>query len=166
MIEFYGEPSDDCKRFILKKLYRINLLAAILCFLCLATPLIVATIVWNYLAIYFLPFVGLIVLVCILVALPKTNPQEKVLKSNISIRITIQGETIERFGVGSGSYSIKNINDVKNVIDMGGWYVINFYFPEKNLFFLCEKDLILEGSLKEFEDLFSDKLVKKIKERS
>lgn len=166
MIEFYGELSDDCKRFILKEQYKVNLLSAILTCLCISTPLIISVVIWNYLAMYFLPFVGIVVIFCTFIAIPRINPQEKNVRASIPIRITIQEKTIERFGVGSHSHSIKNIDDIKNVIDMGAWYVIKFYFPNKDGYFFCEKDLIAEGSIKEFEDLFSDKLVKKIKEKS
>lgn len=43
---------------------------------------------------------------------------------------------------------------------MGDWYVIDFYFPYKNLFFICQKNLLIQGSIDEFERLFEDNIVK------
>lgn len=72
-------------------------------------------------------------------------------------KISISDETIY--------YSINNrlitkpISYVKKVIDYGDHYLIKFSFPKLDGY-LCQKNLLKSGSLTEFEDLFSDRLVK------
>ena len=65
-------------------------------------------------------------------------------------------------------YDYKRMNylsDVLEVTDMGTWYKISLNL-KYNSFFACQKDLIVEGTIEEFEELFADKLVRKeIKEQ-
>ena len=46
------------------------------------------------------------------------------------------------------------------VIDMGAWYKFKYNLTI-NVFTVCQKDLIVEGTIEEFEELFADKLVRK-----
>ena len=59
--------------------------------------------------------------------------------------------------MGQGSIT-REFQDVKNVVDKGDFYIINFYFPHTQM--ICQKDLIIQGTLEEFEELFKDYLVK------
>ncbi len=38
-----------------------------------------------------------------------------------------------------------------------------FYLPNFNRRFICQKDLITEGTIEEFEEIFKDKIVRKTK---
>ena len=49
----------------------------------------------------------------------------------------------------------------KKVVDMGDWYKIYFYFPHKSNIFLCQKDLIVQGTIEEFENIMYGKIVPK-----
>ena len=40
---------------------------------------------------------------------------------------------------------------------MGTWYKIKFNL-KFNMYFVCQKDLLVEGTLEEFEEIFKDKL--------
>lgn len=51
--------------------------------------------------------------------------------------------------------------DVKEVEDLGDSYRILFDFPGCSPMFLCQKDLITEGTIEDFEELFADKIVRK-----
>ena len=55
----------------------------------------------------------------------------------------------------------KNLDDIKKVVDMGDFYKIYFYFPHKSNLFVCQKDLIIKGTIEEFEELFSAKIMRK-----
>ena len=60
-------------------------------------------------------------------------------------------------------YDYKRMNylsDVLEVTDMGAWYKFKYNLTI-NVFTVCQKDLIVEGTLEEFEELFADKLVRK-----
>ena len=57
----------------------------------------------------------------------------------------------------------KNISDVKQVNEYADYYKINFSFGNLSNVFICQKDLITKGTLEEFDELFADKLVIKIR---
>lgn len=56
----------------------------------------------------------------------------------------------------------QNICDVSKVIDRGEYYELRFYFGKLSDKFICQKDLLTKGSLKEFESLFEGKLTRRI----
>ena len=56
---------------------------------------------------------------------------------------------------------VRNINDIKKIVDYGDWYKIYFYFPHKSNAFICQKDLITQGTIEEFEEMFAGYIVKK-----
>ena len=39
------------------------------------------------------------------------------------------------------------------------FYVIKFYIPEQCINCVCQKDLIVEGTIEQFEEMFKDKIV-------
>lgn len=52
----------------------------------------------------------------------------------------------------------KTIDDIKRIIDFGEWYYIIFKFPKSgNL--ICQKSLLVEGSIDDFNNMFSDKII-------
>ncbi len=65
------------------------------------------------------------------------------------------------FAEGIQRSETKNLSNVKKVVDMGEWYKIYFYFPYKSNLFICQKDLLVKGTIEEFEELFSDKIIRK-----
>ena len=58
-------------------------------------------------------------------------------------------------------YKETEIEDIKKIVDYGDFYRIVFYFPNLNARFICQKDLITQGSIEEFEERFSDKIIRK-----
>ena len=70
------------------------------------------------------------------------------------------GRTL-KFAEGIQRSETKNLSNVKKVVDMGEWYKIYFYFPYKSNLFICQKDLLVKGTIEEFEELFSDKIIRK-----
>ena len=82
-----------------------------------------------------------------------------------SLSIGIRDGKIEKEGKSENHYAVREIRDVKKVIDEGEWYQIIFYFPYKLAECICQKDLIVEGTIEEFEELFKDYIVRRIKEK-
>ena len=76
---------------------------------------------------------------------------------------TINIEEWEINGESENYYIGRCLETVKNVIDFGDWYVFNFYFPHKIRYFVCQKDLLVEGSIEEFEKIFEGKIIRKVK---
>ena len=51
--------------------------------------------------------------------------------------------------------------NVKCIFDFGDWYHIVFKFPTKSIYCVCQKNLLEEGTIEEFETIFEGKIVRK-----
>lgn len=56
---------------------------------------------------------------------------------------------------------IQSFDDLKQVIDYGDWYFLDFVTGRKSIEFICQKDLICNGTLEDFEEMFKNKMVRK-----
>ena len=52
------------------------------------------------------------------------------------------------------------IGEIETVVDYGEWYQIYFNIGFRNNYMICQKDLIVKGTLEEYEKLFGDKIVR------
>ncbi len=55
----------------------------------------------------------------------------------------------------------RKISDAKQVLDFGGFYYIVFPLGKVSDSFICQKDLLTEGTIEEFESLFQGKIDRK-----
>lgn len=55
---------------------------------------------------------------------------------------------------------LNRITRITKIYDYGDWYYIKFKFDPSN-YLVCQKDLIVKGTIDEFEKIFKDKLIKK-----
>ena len=74
-----------------------------------------------------------------------------------SVRISNEGLELQ----GKEFDYTRDMVDVKKVYDYGEYYFITFYFPAKSQQFICQKDLLVSGTIEEFEGLFAGKIVRK-----
>lgn len=94
-----------------------------------------------------------IILVIIAIMIPKLLMK---IKKNTFIRIYIEYDAIVcESGSSTESRFIENI---KEVIDYSEYYVL--IFSNYRIPFICQKDLLTQGSLEEFENLFAGKIKK------
>lgn len=73
--------------------------------------------------------------------------------------LTINGNRLECNYIDA--QFVRSVDDVKKVIDGEEWYHIKFYFDARSPYFICQKSLLRQGTLQQFEQLFADKMVKK-----
>ena len=152
MIRFYGEINKESQKFIAKKMLRLGLYAMIVLLIVVGFPSILAGVfvdIW-----FFTIFTGM----GMLVALFLSYYTRKDYYPNL---ITIDNNQIcAEIGKGMAT---RTFDDVKQIIDYGEFYDIIFYFPNKVLNCICQKDLIQEGTIEDFEELFKDYIVRKYK---
>lgn len=55
---------------------------------------------------------------------------------------------------------VKKVNNIKVIVDYGDWYYIRFKF-DITASVVCQKSLIVEGTIEDFEKLFADKIIRK-----
>ena len=150
MIIFQGDISKECQEYFLKKI-----VAGILIFTSILTliTLFVCLIIGNNLFSYLILIAGLITIVAYDVYMVKNY------KKTFPRRVDIEEDFLVVY-TKEGSVT-REVKDLKRVFDEGQFYIMDFYFPHKCMEMLCQKDLIVQGTLEEFEELFEDYLVKK-----
>ena len=151
MIEFRGDLSNNSKKYLIKKESK-SCLVVILGSLIACIPFICLTILKDWIFV-----VGIIPLVFL--AISSLFPlNKKAVELILPTKIVIVNDLITCKG---NNFSISNnISFVKKVLDYGEWYHIIFKFPHKSFRYLCQKDLLINGSLEEFEKIFEDKIKK------
>ncbi|MEG1609079.1 MAG: hypothetical protein RR348_04350, partial [Clostridia bacterium] len=146
---------NECKRFIQyddTKTMRFALSISIAMFI---IPIIFATILWHRIfAIAIPPFI----LISILILIPQINSPMKIINLYIPKKLTIDANIISL--ESEKTTVVKSVLKIKKIIDVGEWYQILFYFPYKDPYFICQKDLITKGTIEDFEKLFEGKIVK------
>ena len=156
MIEFRGEISGECRRFLLRRTAKSGFLVSLLTVTIFFIPTIIAAIYWNPVILLF-SVVYLLALIFPLIPMSKKD-QKKFIPTKIIIDaddecVVLQGENFERFHMFSS---------IKTVKDYGAFYDFEFYYGDKDMFAICQKSLLSSGTLEEFEALFEGKIERKV----
>lgn len=153
MITFTGKMSKKCQDYIFRYEGMGTRIIALIFSLLLSIPVIILTIKDDW--IWSICIVPLI----LLVILSGIKPSKKDYSLAIPNRITIgNGVLVSK----SDKFEIStSMSRVKKVIDFGEWYHIQLSYPLWNSKFVCEKRLLTDGTIEEFEALFKNKLVRK-----
>ena len=152
MIIFKGEISQECKNFIKRRQRFFALIKFVILFLALSLPVIFFALIINYWIFISLSFIFVIAVIDL-----KLDKSFKAIPNKIEIDESF-------IQASSKNYTVSmEINDIIEVIDMGTWYDFKFNLKVNNLF-VCQKDLITQGSIEEFEQLFKDKIIRMIKD--
>lgn len=94
-----------------------------------------------------------------------SDSQDKLTNKNFELYLP------KRMVIEDGMINLENeyrsefrfIEDVDRIVDMGDWYHILFCFPKKSLYYVCQKNLLVEGTLEEFEKLFEGEIQRQTK---
>lgn len=154
MICFKGKASKEVRSFARKKTIKVMAPFNITFFLVGIIPFIVDYHFEFLKFIFALSFVSCAIMWFLLPILS--------LETFLPQKVEIEDGFIEWFFVDIRPQMIA-VDKVKRVTDRGNFYEIDFYFPSKMATCICQKDLLAEGTLEEFEDLFKDKLIRKLK---
>lgn len=158
MLKFQFDCKGEVKDYLIHEEIKSARIARIITALIFMIPAIIVGIVWysNYIALIF----SITIIICSFIFVVYFKRWDNPLNRNYNLlisNIVIENGTIERSGVDG--YRILNLQDVKEVRDMGKFYAIIFYFPNRDRTFICEKDLLVEGSIEEFKQIFESKIV-------
>ena len=151
MIEFRGTLSDTCTKEMMKRETITKLIVFTPLGVAFALPFFI---IGLFKEPMFHAFAALAFIICLCGAGPA--PKNKY-HTIFPTSVKIDGEDLSISG--DGFFHERGMEQVKKVIDFGDWYQIVFYFPHKNLYFICQKDLIVQGTIQEFEELFGDLIV-------
>ena len=156
MIEFNGELTGDCKKFLLNKQKKSQLIVSVIVLMIFSPPIVLVAIHWKIDALLFMIPLSLF-LVGSVIPISK-NAQKIFMPKKVFLdleenTIVHQCEKMERFHM---------IDSVKSVIDYGDWYHLIFYYSDRDMYFVCQKSLLTKGTLEEFEALFEGKIERRI----
>ena len=158
MIEFKGEMSKEGRRLIKQIQTFPALFLMPLVTLIVAMPIIEVILFGTFLnpkrlptmAISFAVTTLLLFILFLLISI----------KDYIPLRIEIIPEKSIRSECRKKTH-IYSVRDVRKVIDYGDFYSIRVYQQFEHGLFLCQKDLLTQGSIEKFEKIFENKIVRK-----
>ena len=163
MIEFNVILSEESKRYLLKEQHKGMVFLSFFIGIIFFIPLVVITFLWRYAAICTIPAMVIVGFTILYLCSRRTKQFKETFDESLPNSIIIDGGKIETLGLGELSYKCKSIIDIKEIRDMGTFYAVIFYFPSMDRRFICQKDLLVQGTIEEFEEIFKNKIVRKYK---
>lgn len=153
MIEFSGYLTGQAKSFFWKrskitaiKIFCFPLLILLPLFVIVSSYLDMWTILYGYIAVC--------LSIPLLFMIPNSKKQIASLTPN---HIFTDNEYIVcQYEAGE---VCNLISDASKIVDYGDFYYISFPFGHKTDAFVCQKSLITQGTLEEFEALFEGKII-------
>lgn len=157
MIVFEGTQSEtiiektrEQLRKIIRKLYLISIIILMIPTICLV--LCFDNLLNKIIAISV--YLGSVIVIALIILL--FNREDKILNGFLVLKtVFLDGMILTTSVKNQKSYKISN---VKKIVDYGDSYGIIFYHQIINIF--CQKDLLTEGTIEEFEELFEGKIIK------
>jgi len=153
MIDFNGYLTGISQKFFCKQIVKLQQKF-------MSVALIVGLII-LYMVFYLLfdviadPIAIILSIILAALALLLPNVQTKKEKEKITPqRVYIDGDMI--VSKSNAAVDTRNIKDVKEVRDYGEFYY--FVFKAYSYRFVCQKNLLTQGSIEEFENLFTGKI--------
>lgn len=155
MIEFNGYLSGPAKkRFIQKALYSglktlgfgFLLISPIMIFFCIKLR------TWIPITLFSILFCTMPISLYITL-----NAREN--RSDFPRKIVIEDNYI--ICIADKYEESRAVDDVKQIYDHGEFYELVFPFGKTSEKFICQKSLLAKGCLEQFENLFSDKIIRK-----
>ena len=153
MIEFKGEMSEECQRYMIMKNSKAGWIAGSMAAILFSIPTIFIGIYVDTIYLLFLP---LFVAVAVLAGCPPLKKDRAVI---IPSRITIAEDGTMHSQSDKFDWE-RDVCEVNEVLDFGKWYFIKFNYISRNSCFVCEKALLCQGSLEEFEKIFEGKVTR------
>ena len=153
MLEFQGELSNSCKNYIIKRRRTISTLIFYCVDCVFAIPCLVCAFLFNW--SFILAFFALL----IIPIFQFFSYKGEVLEYMFPIKILIYESYIQ--SIGKKISEIRELNEITKIVDFGDWYHVFFAFPNRSETFVIQKDLIVKGTIQDFEKMFEDKIVRK-----
>ena len=158
MIVFDGKVDEKNREYTFKRIQKHTTIITIIAGLIVAVGSL--TIYWV--AKFDYAIIGCIVALLGILLAPFLNMFDKKGKQNLDpyfpLKITIDDSGIELDNKHTGGY--KSLQDVKKIVDCGDYYVFIFY-NTVDAYYVCQKDLIKEGTIEEFEQMFDGMIERK-----
>lgn len=154
MIDFAGQISGEAEKHFLKRTSSLEQVITLVG-MCFPLPIIVFLSLRMRSWMIFGVYAVLVVLFLLMLLIPKSKKERQAITPK---RIYLEYEEI--ICVTNRHAEARKISDVKYVRDYGAFYELGFPFGKISRNFICQKDLLVNGMIEEFESLFEDKIVR------
>lgn len=160
MVEFKGKISEDIKKNIYQR--RLRVMGLIMLVFVAVFGICMFTVIFfdgkissrenGYISDVLIMMGGCTLLAIWLLVAPYSKKQRGI---DWEFRIKITEENISVVNVTDNVRIRKPIGKIKSVSDNGEYYLLRYALIDS---FICEKSLLINGTLEEFESLFSGKI--------
>ena len=153
MIEFNGYLTGASRKFLFKKIINCLQYSTIFAFTMVLPFIILLGKTFEALSILYIYFAAFLCLMIVYRIIPKVG------KLTIPKRIYI---TDNKMVCIADDFTEKRaVELVKQVYDYVKFYFISFYFGKISCYFICQKSLLTQGTIEDFEKLFDGKIERK-----
>ena len=156
MIIFQGDLSPKCKQYVFLQYRKESFIIVWISSALFLIPTILLSIFWEWIVI----ILTIPLLLAPFIAKFSAAKTDAGWLYPTKIEIDTQENPPLLFAESDKFHVLRDITQIKHIIDMGDWYVFVFRFPYKAKQFICEKALLCQGTLREFEEIFKDKIIK------
>lgn len=163
-IVFKGELSPVCKNQLIERSKKINKILIITA-VCTIVGMIFYILSYAYTKLLFRYFgmvmaaVGFVTAATFLILTNKNGSSTQIFPK----QITIDDNKIELSSVTGDCFS-RSLRDVTKITETETSYIFDFRLPN-DVYYICQKDLLAEGTTEEFETFFAGKIVKEKSQR-
>lgn len=155
MVKFEGTLTGEAKKFYIKKYFKwftIFFLYGMIGSLPIAFFISYPFFEYELIKSIYPAMILLYIIMCIF------GP--RLLKKELNKKIYIDNDTAN-CDYKNKEIIKKSVNDIKEIRDYGSFYYISFNTKKILFEYVCQKDLIVSGTIEEFEEQFRDKIVRK-----
>ena len=150
MFEFRGKLSKECEDFLYNKQRRLELISMGIVALVFSIVIIVFAILVNSIL-----FIGLILpLLFVIAPVLPTTKRSFLQRMPNKVLFDFENDTI--FYQSEKSKDTYHISQIEKILDYGNFYHIIFE-PVPDSYYVLQKDLMVQGTISEFEECFKDK---------
>lgn len=165
MIEFRGQISEKNQIDRLNKVDKLIVLIFLITMVSLAVIAISVAWMLNCLTEILTELLVCEAILVIVVLSCANTPKNIALRFKLAPHIIITNETVslELWKNGNKVWRKRKLSRIKKILDYGEIYYIIFKFGDITNAWLCQKDLLVQGTIEEFEQLFEGLIVRKTK---
>jgi hypothetical protein len=151
MFEFKGKLSEECENFLYNKQKRMELISCscigavvsviIIISAILVSPIILIGLIWS----------------ALFVLIPLLPFTKKSFLQHMPNRIVFDFDKDTIFYSSEKNKDSFNISQIEKILDYGNFYHLIFE-PVPDSYYVLQKDLMVKGTIEEFEKCFNDKI--------
>ena len=156
MIEFKGYLTGVSQKYFCNQIVKLQRIFIVFTFIpAMYLILLFSYAYWGGSFIDLQTALVILILFVILFMLPKIQTKKEK-KKNTPQRVFIENDII--ISQSNALVEGRTLMDVKEVRDYGDFYYLVFPFGKYSYRFVCQKNLLTQGTLSDFETLFADRI--------